>query len=178
MALIECPECRGKVSSSAVACPHCGFPVKVSRADGGPFCSYCGSQNDPSSAYCQRCGNAMNGKSADSPIRSQQDDSERDINAIALEGCSRLDKRKTQEGKIALQTESMRLERERFESMAKCPRCGSTSLSGGKRGFGMGKAAVGLAVAGPVGLLAGGVGMQGAQVTYMKCGYRYKPREN
>ena len=28
MALIDCPECQGKVSSLAVACPQCGFPVK------------------------------------------------------------------------------------------------------------------------------------------------------
>lgn len=27
MALTECPECRGKVSESALTCPHCGFPV-------------------------------------------------------------------------------------------------------------------------------------------------------
>ena len=29
MALIECYECKGKVSSEAKACPHCGLPIKV-----------------------------------------------------------------------------------------------------------------------------------------------------
>ena len=28
MALITCPECEGKVSDQAVACPHCGAPIK------------------------------------------------------------------------------------------------------------------------------------------------------
>jgi len=33
VALIECPECGEQVSTLAVACPHCGFPVS---ADSGP----------------------------------------------------------------------------------------------------------------------------------------------
>ena len=27
MALIECPECKGKVSDKAQNCPHCGYPM-------------------------------------------------------------------------------------------------------------------------------------------------------
>lgn len=27
MALSECPECGGKISTLAAVCPHCGFPV-------------------------------------------------------------------------------------------------------------------------------------------------------
>jgi hypothetical protein len=27
MALIQCPECEGKVSDQAPVCPHCGFPL-------------------------------------------------------------------------------------------------------------------------------------------------------
>jgi len=27
MALIKCPECKGKISSRAPTCPHCGFPL-------------------------------------------------------------------------------------------------------------------------------------------------------
>ncbi len=27
MALIQCPECQGKVSDKAAACPHCGYPL-------------------------------------------------------------------------------------------------------------------------------------------------------
>lgn len=29
MALIECPECGGKVSDKAVSCPHCGYPIET-----------------------------------------------------------------------------------------------------------------------------------------------------
>ena len=31
MALITCPECAGKVSDRADACPHCGYPMKVQK---------------------------------------------------------------------------------------------------------------------------------------------------
>ena len=36
MTLIACPECTGRVSDRAVACPHCGFPVREQVLDGGP----------------------------------------------------------------------------------------------------------------------------------------------
>jgi hypothetical protein len=32
MALITCSECKGKVASTAAACPHCGAPVGGKRA--------------------------------------------------------------------------------------------------------------------------------------------------
>ena len=32
MALITCPECKHKVSSQAVTCPNCGFPLAQSQA--------------------------------------------------------------------------------------------------------------------------------------------------
>lgn len=28
MALIHCPECNHEISDKAVACPHCGYPIK------------------------------------------------------------------------------------------------------------------------------------------------------
>jgi hypothetical protein len=34
MALIDCPECKGRVSDLARECPHCGFPMEDSRVDG------------------------------------------------------------------------------------------------------------------------------------------------
>jgi hypothetical protein len=31
MALIQCPECSGQVSDQALACPHCGYPLKSTQ---------------------------------------------------------------------------------------------------------------------------------------------------
>jgi len=36
MALVDCPECRREVSSTAVTCPHCGHGLK------GEICPWCG----------------------------------------------------------------------------------------------------------------------------------------
>jgi len=47
MALLECPDCGGKVSDQAPACPHCGRPMSDSAS--AP------SQNDPSQTKCPHC---------------------------------------------------------------------------------------------------------------------------
>lgn len=33
MALVECPECRGNVSTAASACPHCGHPLSPAQPE-------------------------------------------------------------------------------------------------------------------------------------------------
>lgn len=54
-----------------------------------------------------------------------------------------------------------------------CPKCFSTSLSADKKGFGVGKAVAGAAVAGPIGLAAGNIGSHKVRVTCLKCGYQF-----
>ncbi len=65
-------------------------------------------------------------------------------------------------------------QRRQFAAQAKCPKCGSTSLSGGKQGFGVGKAVAGAVLLGGVGLLAGGIGANKTVITCMNCGYKFK----
>ena len=61
------------------------------------------------------------------------------------------------------------------KNQARCPRCGSTSLSANKKGFGMGKAVVGTLAFGVIGgALAGSVGAKKIEVTCLKCGKRFK----
>lgn len=55
----------------------------------------------------------------------------------------------------------------------RCPKCKSTQLSANKKGFGLGKAAVGAVIAGPVGLLGGFVGSGKVKVTCLKCGHTF-----
>lgn len=59
------------------------------------------------------------------------------------------------------------------ESSIKCPKCGSTSISADKKGFGVGKAVVGSAIAGPIGLAAGNLGAKKVRVTCLKCGHQW-----
>jgi hypothetical protein len=56
----------------------------------------------------------------------------------------------------------------------KCPKCGSTQISAGDKGFGLGKAAAGGLLLGPVGLLGGLIGSKKVIVTCLKCGYKWE----
>lgn len=55
----------------------------------------------------------------------------------------------------------------------RCPKCGSTQITAGKKGFSVGKAAIGASIA-PVGVLAGGIGSNKIMVTCLKCGHQWK----
>lgn len=55
----------------------------------------------------------------------------------------------------------------------KCPKCGSTSISANKKGFGVGKAVIGNAIAGPIGLVAGNIGAKKVRVTCLNCGHHW-----
>ncbi|MBR0485020.1 MAG: zinc ribbon domain-containing protein [Oscillospiraceae bacterium] len=61
-------------------------------------------------------------------------------------------------------------------NVAKCPKCGSTSLQAKTKGVSVGKAAIGALLVGPVGLLAGGIGMNDAKIVCLNCGYEFEPR--
>lgn len=56
----------------------------------------------------------------------------------------------------------------------KCPRCRSTQLHTGDKGFGLGKAAAGGVLLGPVGLLGGFLGSKKVMITCLKCGYKWQ----
>lgn len=54
-----------------------------------------------------------------------------------------------------------------------CPKCLSTSISSQKKGFGVGKALVGGALTGGIGLLAGAIGSNKIELYCMKCGNKF-----
>ena len=56
----------------------------------------------------------------------------------------------------------------------KCPKCGSVQFYAGDKGFGLGKAAVGGALLGPVGLLGGLIGSKKTMITCLKCGHKWQ----
>ncbi len=60
------------------------------------------------------------------------------------------------------------------DTTPKCPHCGSTSLSADKKGFGVGKAAVGAAIAGPIGLATGAKDSNKVILTCLNCGFQWK----
>lgn len=55
-----------------------------------------------------------------------------------------------------------------------CPICKSTSLTTKSQGFGVGKAVIGAALLGPIGLLGGAVGSNKTILKCLSCGYESK----
>lgn len=62
-----------------------------------------------------------------------------------------------------------------LEERVRCPRCGSTDLAANSKGFGLGKAAAGGCLLGPLGLLGGVIGSRKIKITCLKCGHRFAP---
>lgn len=54
-----------------------------------------------------------------------------------------------------------------------CPKCGSTQIQAMKKGFSAGKAIVGGAVFGPVGLAGGAIGANKVQLVCLRCGEKF-----
>lgn len=63
------------------------------------------------------------------------------------------------------------------ENVAKCPKCGSTSLQASTKGVSVGKAVTGALLVGPLGLAAGAIGMNDTRVVCLNCGNKFTPNE-
>lgn len=70
-----------------------------------------------------------------------------------------------------------RIKENKANGIACCPKCGSTSLTANKKGFGIGKAVVGAALTGGIGLAAGNIGAKKVRVTCLNCGYQFFPKK-
>lgn len=73
------------------------------------------------------------------------------------------------------------LQQAQMNAMLKCPKCGSTSITGQKKGYGVIKGGLGAAAGmliGPVGAIvglgAGNIGRHKVKCTCMNCGYKFK----
>lgn len=66
-----------------------------------------------------------------------------------------------------------RIAENKANGVACCPKCGSTSLTANKKGFGVGKAVVGAALTGGIGLVAGNIGAKKVRITCLNCGHQF-----
>lgn len=176
MALIECPECGGKVSDKAPTCIHCGYPLKEvnEEAKAVQYCPYCGKPNSFESSFCGYCGKSFSKEVIVSNNSSNQNSEPTDIMVFKKDVDKSIHTYQPQYDSTQLQQIQILQQQQQFEAQAKCPKCGSVSLSGSKQGFGIGKAVVGAALVGGIGLVAGGIGSNKTVVTCLNCGYKFK----
>jgi len=57
----------------------------------------------------------------------------------------------------------------------KCPMCGSMNFSMGQKRFGIGKAAAGAILLGPIGLVSGLLGRKDLELVCLNCKNKWKP---
>lgn len=176
MALIECPECRGKVSDKAPACIHCGYPLQQVEEKQVQYCPYCGKENSINSTFCAYCSKYFIKANTTNKLVPVEKKEKEVINIMNYKNDLDMstDIVELQQAKIIQQQRQLEEQQKQYNAQAKCPRCGSISLSGGKQGFCVGKAVAGVVLLGAGGLLAGGIGANKTVITCMNCGYKFK----
>ena len=126
MALIICPECDGTVSDKASACVHCGYPlhggstVQATRTGSGTqsqhFCTACGAALPHRVRFCTSCGAPVGtpGPSAVSqPVQTRQAPAQ----------------------PLAPASPMPPAPKQKEPEVLKCPKCGSTLVTTGERGY-------------------------------------------
>ena len=152
-----CPHCNEEIPDDSIFCSSCGKRLEPSPAEVIPSDTIvC-----PNSNFCSNCRTPL----SQTALTNLKEQSELQLQQAQL---------KMQAMALKAQQEQLQLQQQQYSSMARCPRCGSTSLSGNKKGFGIGKAVVGAALVGPLGLVAGNIGAKKVQVTCLKCGKKFK----
>lgn len=147
------------------------------------FCSKCGKQNPIGSLFCGYCGNPFT--VMPSEVFANTDMPESDIDLAYYKANLQMQRqsiimhqRELEESKVLAEQQARQyeLQKEQYDKILKCPRCGSTSLSSNKKGYGIGKGLVGAALVGPLGLIAGNIGSGDVKITCLNCGHKFKPK--
>lgn len=139
-------------------------------------CPQCHCRIDESEKFCHSCG---------FPVSEYILSVKNDRNIIAQRNIQfkmQMASLKAQQEQIALQRQQLQAQQMQYASMVKCPRCGSTSITGAKNGYGAVKGGLGAlalgSVVGPVGAVvglgAGNIGRKKINCTCINCGHRFK----
>jgi len=58
-----------------------------------------------------------------------------------------------------------------------CPKCGSQNFTTGRKKYGLGKAALGTVILGPIGLEGGLIGRGKLELVCQNCNHKWKPKK-
>lgn len=162
------------------------------------FCYKCGTEIPDESEFCLKCGTKMpnNGSEAieqtEANVENESKKKKQTFMQKLMYGESGAtsfaefnEKIKSgeyvvpQKSTPTLKTEKSPSKRQRIKENKKsgiacCPKCGSTSISANKKGFGIGKAVIGAGLIGnPIGLVGGNLGAKKVRVTCLNCGHQW-----
>lgn len=145
------------------------------------FCTKCGKENRADSAFCGYCGNPFTAFVADRPKTGELTKTDMDLayykaNLQMQQRALHIRQQELEEAQrqTEQQRQQLQLQQKQYDKMMRCPRCGSTSLSGNKKGYRIGKGIIGAAIFGPLGFMAGNIGSGKVVITCMLCGHKFK----
>lgn len=164
MSLIKCPECKREISDKAIACPHCGYPISNNKNISKTYTvrlEKCGA-NKVQVIKCIRIikgADLLDAKNmADSaPVIFDYD--------LSLEQAMDIKNQLEQAGatvSIPEYNESDAMAQQTTLNQVHCPRCGSTQVVTGQRGFSF---------------LTGFLGSNKTVNRCAKCSYKWEPRK-
>lgn len=144
------------------------------------YCTKCGNKLSNNSKFCTCCGTKIN--------YAVEKVNKNVMTKEQMEMQIKMQQLKMQQQQMNIQSEQLRIQQEQFNSMVRCPKCGSTSISSNKKGYGVVKGglgaitAIGLApftggaslAAGAIGAGAGNIGAKKVICTCMNCGHKFK----
>ena len=180
MALITCPECGGQASDKA-ACPHCGYPLgerlplkpKSNTEQAGDIeHQFCIDRIRAGKVYIRcKCGCTI-----EKPFSFVSRNSQESYTLNERLICPKCRAEAVaQTGLTNAAPKRITTPPPRYGNTASgvCPFCGRPNIQVVKKGFGLGKAAVGGLLLGPVGLLGGAIGANDIQFVCLSCGRKW-----
>ncbi len=119
---------------------------------------------------------ALDGKDSEniSTVNDRDDEPIKAITSKPIQGTNSQPVYLTKKGQEKAQAKE-RIAKNKEQGIACCPKCGSTSLSAHKKGFGVGKAVVGASLTCGIGLVAGNIGAKKVRITCLNCGHQFFP---
>lgn len=173
MALIKCPECGREISDRASTCPGCGCPVEKPEPANNSHAFFVRSiDKDFVYLECRGCSK---------PYKYRRD-SFSDVSfdkcvSIGRLRCHNCGATSPENATLFAAKDDTYVHRpppvRQTQTEPRCPKCGSTQIQAMKQGFGLGKAAVGGLLLGPVGLLGGAVGSNKIRRICLNCKHKF-----
>lgn len=141
MALIKCPECGKEISDRAESCPHCGYPIANLGKTKEAVNEYAVILEDckASKVKCIKIVREVTGGGLKEAKEAVEKVPYLVMDKISLQAATAIKNAFEDEGAVASvvssSEKSVKIATARDTKQVRCPKCGSTQITTGQRGF-------------------------------------------